>query len=277
MVAAGSSLENFMTNILQKDRLPFSRVWEKVELENYRAAAEMLSVVDSPALSPIGPHRPHGVSAPLTPELFARESARISGFGEDHMAIHIVEEEEKYYSGGQVRTVIRRRREFANERFKAHVELAKTCLNWKNHDRPVHPLIINTSLCEPSLASRSPLRGGMPHGMWGILPQAADIPALLEQWMGYVESARALSVPPNDRAIFSWLLHDWLICLQPFQMLNDRTARLMLQVIRRRFGLEPLLVRYDNMIFHEKRLAHMRHRIFIPLLRDAGFLSRAPT
>lgn len=187
---------------------------------------------------------------------FARESEEIRGYSPADLPEH-----EKDIS------LVR---DQAIRRFKVHVTIAEACLT-SYADRMMHPLIINDELHGNQ---QTAWREGSVSVMRVIQPSGKHVRALTDFWVALADKG-ATQVSwrsENDRIAFAWLMHDLFICIEPFKSANERTARLLLQVMRRMLNLPGLFVRKDDMPFHEMRVNLFRMNIFMPEMRRLGYL-----
>lgn len=155
-------------------------------------------------------------------------------------------------------------------RFKTHVSLAESCLT--SHDRGVmDPCIINNEL----LSNReTEWREGRIIAMRVVQPAGKYSEPLTKFWMRLAESGRIQLAgrPEADRIAFAWMMHDLFICIQPFESANERTARLLIQLVRHSLDLPPIMIRAEDSVFHDSRLDFFRWDLFLPLARQYGFL-----
>lgn len=158
-------------------------------------------------------------------------------------------------------------------RFKIHVSIAESCLTSGSKD-VMHPSIINDELLSNT---ETEWRDGRIFAMRIIQPPGEYSERLTDFWLSLANAGRRQLLaepkrPEEDRIAFAWMLHDLLICIQPFCNANERTARLMLQLVRHSLELPPIMLRAENMVFHDSRLDYFRWNLFLPLMRHYGYL-----
>lgn len=238
---------------------------------------------------------------PFTPELFACESALISGEEADTIPwpdkvarmkkewetaedIDIDETLSWAHRENDNALIIeteqrRREKKFPVpqwvEDFKLNdILVATSCLTSKERQREImHPKIANMPLCRNKLEPK--WRNASYIGSNTGFPAARHVERLTELWMKAVlAGARQLEKSSeNDRRVFSWALHDAFLSIQPFKDGNERTARAMFQLVRRELELPKVFFSRTSMIFHSSRVKAFRSGIFIPLMRQYKFLS----
>lgn len=154
--------------------------------------------------------------------------------------------------------------------FKVHVAIAEACL-CSHATEIMHPSIINDELHGNS---ETQWRDGTIMAMRIIQPRGELSEMLSDRWLALASSgiSQLAQRPESDRIAFAWMMHDLFICIQPFKSANERTGRLLLQLLRQRLGLLPIMIRAKDMMFHESRLDYFRWNLFLPLMRRYGYL-----
>ena len=71
------------------------------------------------------------------------------------------------------------------------------------------------------------------------MPKASLVAHLMQEWESVARALRkdAEFVPPDLRKTLAWVLHDWFLCIHPFEDGNGRVARLILNHCRLQLGL----------------------------------------
>jgi|GEM_PF-4182941 len=210
-------------------------------------------------------------------EEFARESANISGLGPAHTGKRVQETWREIQSKRRRRKpkfeLVKTEMVYIDRLFERHVELAQTCLNWQAPSRMAHPITINMPLCGD--VETAHWRSGVRAGMWDRLPNPDSVRVLInDNWLPFIEATIAAfsSADEDTKTTIAWALHDFYICVEPFDKANGRSARLLLQIVRIRLGLGAIVVRHNNMLFHESRFKLFRDRVFVPMMKEHAYL-----
>lgn len=102
------------------------------------------------------------------------------------------------------------------------------------------------------------------------MPRWEEVPRLLDEWWRavrhYDETIRC--EPKKDRMRIARLLHDILLCIHPFQDGNGRTSRLVLNMLRLRWGLPWLIIENRKKRLYYSRIRHTQETIFRPVFPD---------
>lgn len=155
--------------------------------------------------------------------------------------------------------------------------IADSCINSKERRGEImNPIIPNMSLCrlkmEPKWRTSTYLGSKMGS------PSARHVKHLAKLWeKAVLFGVRRLldgpvKAPVEARQIFAWAMHDVFISFQPFKDGNERTARVMIQLIRRELDLPPVFISQSDMTFHRKRIRLFRTDFFLPLMRAYRYI-----
>ena len=81
-----------------------------------------------------------------------------------------------------------------------------------------------------------------------VCPDWQRVPELMVRWWNTVckAIARREEFNEKEKIALAFSLHDWLLCIHPYEDGNGRTARLMLNVIRRELGLSWHIIHPDR-------------------------------
>jgi fido (protein-threonine AMPylation protein) len=74
--------------------------------------------------------------------------------------------------------------------------------------------------------------------------------------------------PRKERERIARLLHDLLLCIHPFEDGNGRTSRLVLNMLRLRWGLPWLVIESRKKRFYYRSIEHTQETIFRPFFPD---------
>lgn len=154
------------------------------------------------------------------------------------------------------------------------VMLAESSINSRGRRGFVpNPIIINMPLCRDRLYAK--WRTSTYLGTRTGFPAPRYAKELVRRWQRVVMiGAQSLEdAPIRDRKAFAWAMHDAFICIQPFKDGNERTARLMLQFVRRELDLEPVFISRDDMTLHRERIRLFRQEIFMPIMRKYCYIA----
>ncbi|MFZ2556049.1 MAG: Fic family protein [Minisyncoccia bacterium] len=154
------------------------------------------------------------------------------------------------------------------------VMLADSCIKSRGRRGNIlDPVIINMPLCRNRQYAK--WRTSTYLGTRTGFPAPNYAKELVRRWQRVVMvGARSLAgASKRDRIVFAWTMHDAFICIQPFKDGNERTARLLLQVIRRELDLEPVFISRDDMTLHRERIRLFRKEVFMPLMRKYKYIS----
>ncbi|MFZ2887127.1 MAG: hypothetical protein WA021_04885 [Minisyncoccia bacterium] len=207
---------------------------------------------------------------------FARESAHLSGKGKRHTGLTYIDLYETHVvepnGSRKIYEIHTGKLGYADTLFRRHIELVNLVINGPVPEHSPSPSLINDALRGSD--GEVWWRDGLRQGTWDFLPRPEYVEILMELWLEYEQEvvatyAQALE---DQREAISWALYDLFIGIEPFSGANDRTARLLLQSVRRRIGLEPVLIRQMHGRYHEKRFVFFRDTIFVPLMRDYQFI-----
>lgn len=154
------------------------------------------------------------------------------------------------------------------------VMLAESCINSRGRRGFIpDPVIINMPLCRNRRNAK--WRTSTYLGTRTGFPAPNYAKELVNRWRRTVvlgeQNLRGASVV--SRRVFAWAMHDAFICIQPFKDGNERTARLLLQVVRRELELDPVFVSRHDMSLHRERIRLFRQEIFIPLMQRYQYIS----
>lgn len=160
------------------------------------------------------------------------------------------------------------------EDFKLNDEMiAESCLNSKGRRREImHPLVINMSLCR--IRTEAKWRNATYIGTNTGFPHARHIRKLVDVWirMALVGARKLEKASDIDRSVFSWALHDAFLSIQPFKDGNERTARALMQLVRRELDLPTVFFSRRSKGLHQSRIRTFRAEIFMPLMERHGYL-----
>jgi hypothetical protein len=152
---------------------------------------------------------------------------------------------------------------------KVHKGLAKSYID--SHLKGVPPIVIaHMEVCGYRLKPKWRTSNTAKRGR--TTPAGRYSQKMVELWEIFAEiGLRELKdATPRTKMVFCAALHDALIVLRPFIEGNARTARLVVQPIRRQLGLYPMIYRKDDEIFHESRIDTF-HDVLAPVLQRYNF------
>jgi len=208
---------------------------------------------------------------PFTPALFACESALISG--EDPARIPWPEWRTKHLDKAASQDEKWDEPTWSADFMINDVTVADSCITSRGRRHDImHPMIVNMSLCrnrmEPKWRKTTYL------GSSTGFPAAKHAERLVRYWrMAVLRGAeRLVGTSDESRQIFAWATHDAFISFQPFKDGNERTARMMLQLVRRELELKPVFISRHDMTFHRERIRLFRTGFFAPLMEYYGFM-----
>lgn len=96
------------------------------------------------------------------------------------------------------------------------------------------------------------------------MPKWEEVPRLLDEWRGlvihYDQKMKASS--KKDRVRIARILHELLLCVHPFEDGNGRTSRLVLNMLRLRWGLSWLVIESRKKGSYYRRIEHTEETIF---------------
>ena len=178
-------------------------------------------------------------------EEFVRESEAVSGIVRD-----LTDADEKY-------------------KFNLHVSVATSLFTASNF---VLVDIVNSELLGKRKRSEF-LRTGNIGAMRGDIPDGRHVGDMLTGWTeeakaGFDAASSARRYTPEEAEEFAWLKHDQLICIHGFKSANGRTARLMLNHLRIRFGLPLQVISLAESEEYFERIQAFRHNAFMPEYRQ---------
>ncbi len=157
-----------------------------------------------------------------------------------------------------------------DDTFKRHVELMEAVLN--PHGRKlIHPLILNMNLHSDRVTR---WRTGIPGAMEHLLPEGRFTKWLLLYWWNRLtyNHRKLRDAPPEAQDRFTWEMHDFFLCLQPFVRGNGRTARLVRHNVRQAFGLPVQLIRHEKAEEYYRHVTEYRTVTFIPIMKKHGYI-----
>lgn len=152
--------------------------------------------------------------------------------------------------------------------------VATSCLSSAGRQRDImHPMIANMPLCRHRLEPK--WRNATYIGSNTGFPAARYVKRLTEMWrkIALLGARKLERATPEDRKVFSWALHDAFLSIQPFKDGNERTARVMFQLVRRELELPKVFFSRHSMIYHTSRVKAFRSGIFIPLMVERQYMS----
>lgn len=149
--------------------------------------------------------------------------------------------------------------------------LLQICLIIETAHRFVDPYLVNGMLSCRHDRHESLLREGTDTMESGRIPPATRVAELLDEWTldaeaGIKRLKRGKKSDTRKREIetFAWEMHDRLICIKPFQVANERTARIMLNHIRLLLGLDVLVIKAKDARKYRRRINRYRREVFRP-------------
>lgn len=154
--------------------------------------------------------------------------------------------------------------------------LAEACMYGTPHDgRITPPQALNASLCRDKMRIR--WRSGDDVMTDSDIPSGKYTEKLVKLWMKTAFEGAHLfkNASIADKSIFAWAMHHSLYCIKPFSTGNSRTARLCLQMCRNVVGLKPIAYRPEDREKLRMHLEHYRHVIFIPAMRNLGYMPKS--
>ncbi len=177
-------------------------------------------------------------------------------------------------SGYEPRFVIPRKHDDGETRedqsFERHVVIMEAVLNPHNR-RLVHPVILNTNLCD----DREILwRTGIPGAMYGELPSGKFTKWLLAYWWAKIRQrvTEFDTASTEEKEVFVWQMHDFFLCLQPFIRGNGRTARLVQHNLRQVLGMPRHIIQYGKAKEYYGHVNEYRVETFVPMMRCHGYI-----
>ncbi|MES2225736.1 MAG: Fic family protein [Patescibacteria group bacterium] len=98
------------------------------------------------------------------------------------------------------------------------------------------------------------------------MPRWREVTRLLNLWRGTVQyyDKRMKDAPKKERERIARILHELFLCVHPFEDGNGRTSRLILNMLRLRWGLEWLVVENRRKGFYYRQIRHTQDTIFRP-------------
>jgi hypothetical protein len=157
---------------------------------------------------------------------------------------------------------------WVREFFENDVSLAETYLALgEPTGRIANPVYINMPLCRDKL--KAGWRVTSDRGTDSAMPPGIHGRLMLRIWrLTVTEGIRALaSRPTHEREAFAWAMHDAFLFLRPFRDGNGRTARLLLQAMRRELSLLPAYIDKEQRKIHRERAKFFNKELFVPYLR----------
>ena len=183
--------------------------------------------------------------------IFACESALMSGIPQDELPWKLT------YSKAE-----RDANPWIDDFERNDLAVTEACLYPSGERRMIHPMAINGPLCRDVLKTK--WRTGVDLGADVELPPGVYVKRLTTRWMKIAKTGALFAIrgTVHERQTFAWAMHDLFMCIQPFRDGNSRTARLLLQMVRRHVGLEPVLLFTSHRETHRDRLKFFRSRIY---------------
>lgn len=152
--------------------------------------------------------------------------------------------------------------------------LAESCIRSRGRRGYIpDPVMINMPLCRNRLYAK--WRTSTYLGTRTGFPAPKYAKELVRKWQRVVMigAQSLMGASKRDRIVFAWTMHDAFICIQPFKDGNERTARIMLQYVRRELDLEPVFISRDDMTLHRERIRLFRQEVFMPLMRRYHYIT----
>jgi len=135
--------------------------------------------------------------------------------------------------------------------YRSHLEAALKVARNPLWEMPLHPRVIHEVLCR---GTHMNCYGGYYRScrMWiggHEAPGPLAVPELMSHWWGMVEQSyeyheREFRSNSREKAWTARFLHNWFLCIHPFEDGNGRTARLFLNSLRLSYGLSWHTVEY---------------------------------
>jgi hypothetical protein len=153
--------------------------------------------------------------------------------------------------------------------FTNDVAVTEACL-WirppLNH--VLNPSSINSALCRGHGQVR--WRTSSDRGVETSIPAGIHGKKMVRMWrhvatlcIRHSNKASAL-----EKQTIAWMLHDAFLFLRPFRDGNGRTARLVIQDLRRELGLLPVFIHYEQREIHRERTKLFNRTLLIPYLQQ---------
>lgn len=160
---------------------------------------------------------------------------------------------------------------------KIHLDVATSVIQSRSSGLQ-NPAIINAELCNSrgkflfrasTLLDDFPAPEGM-HSGSAVEAWTHCMERLIDVEMRRLIDVRELLDSMDDREALAWLGHDLLVSCRFFRDANDRTARIMLQNMRRLLRLQPVIVWYVNKNLHRARITLFKTLILQPMIVHCG-------
>lgn len=158
---------------------------------------------------------------------------------------------------------------WVREFFDNDVAVAEACL-WirppLNH--VINPVSINSTICH--LHGQVRWRTSSDRGVETSIPAGIHGRKMVRMWrhIAALSIRRSIEASFLERQTLAWMLHDAFLFLRPFRDGNGRTARLVLQDMRRELGLLPVVIHEEHREIHRERTKLFNRTLLIPYLQQ---------
>lgn len=131
-----------------------------------------------------------------------------------------------------------------------------------------NPIVINMPICRDRQRAR--WRATSDRGTDSAMPSGIHGKVLLIHWYRIARHGirRLRTASDTDKAVFVWAMHDAFILLRPFRDGNGRTARLLVQQMRRELKLYPARFKAEDRQIFRERTKFFNVHLFVPYLRE---------
>jgi Fic family protein len=97
------------------------------------------------------------------------------------------------------------------------------------------------------------------------MPHWEEVPRLVNEWYSMVYGAEIYKTASEaERARIAMFLHDWFLCIHPFRDGNGRTSRLVLNMLRLRYGLSWLVIENKQKRSYYRQIERTQETKFKP-------------
>ncbi len=159
-----------------------------------------------------------------------------------------------------------------DERFGMHCMLLQWILECKT-GALIHPIITNMDLCGHRTAPQ--YRSGTRAAEATLMPNACYVRQLLKCWWFRIqcELPNVRTMDEGRQREWVWRQHDFLICLEPFESANGRTARAVYYMLSTALRHEIHIIGADKAAAYYAHKRDFRLNEFAPRMRERGYIS----